>query len=451
LLRRTRFDLAKAEARLHILEGLKIALDYIDEVIKIIRSAYDDAKEKLMARFNLTEIQAQAILDMRLRTLSGLQREKIEAEYNELVERIAYYKEILSSETLVYQIIKDELLEIKHKFADERRTAIELAADDIEIEDLIADEDCVVTMTHYGYIKRLPADTYKSQKRGGKGITGLTTRENDFVEDIFTVSTHDYILFFTNKGKTYRLKAYEIPEAGRQAKGMAIVNLLQLGPDEKVTAGIQIKQYTDDAYLLMATKKGIIKKTNLMEYNNVRKSGLQGITLRDDDELIDVRLTDGSNKVVIVTNQGQSITFDEKDVRPIGRVSQGVRGIELNEGDFVIGMEPIISNDKCLLAISENGFGKRTELEEYRVQTRGGKGVLTYKVTEKTGTLIGIKVVSETDDILMISSDGTIIRIPVKDISILGRNTQGVTLMRMPEDTKLVSITVVSEEEEEKE
>jgi len=451
LLRRTRFDLNKAEARLHILEGLKIALDYIDEVIKIIRSAYDDAKEKLMARFNLTEIQAQAILDMRLRTLSGLQREKIEAEYNELVERIAYYKEILSSETLVYQIIKDELLEIKHKFADERRTAIELAADDIEIEDLIADEDCVVTMTHYGYIKRLPADTYKSQKRGGKGITGLTTRENDFVEDIFTVSTHDYILFFTNKGKTYRLKAYEIPEAGRQAKGMAIVNLLQLGPDEKVTAGIQIKQYTDDAYLLMATKKGIIKKTNLMEYNNVRKSGLQGITLRDDDELIDVRLTDGSNKVVIVTNQGQSITFDEKDVRPIGRVSQGVRGIELNEGDFVIGMEPIISNDKCLLAISENGFGKRTELEEYRVQTRGGKGVLTYKVTEKTGTLIGIKVVSETDDILMISSDGTIIRIPVKDISILGRNTQGVTLMRMPEDTKLVSITVVSEEEEEKE
>ena len=451
LLRRTKFDLAKAEARLHILEGLKIALDYIDEVIKIIRSAYDDAKEKLMARFNLTEIQAQAILDMRLRTLSGLQREKIEAEYNELVERIAYYKEILSSETLVYSIIKDELLEIKHKFADERRTAIELAADDIEIEDLIADEDCVVTMTHYGYIKRLPADTYKSQKRGGKGITGLTTRENDFVEDLFTVSTHDYILFFTNKGKTYRLKAYEIPEAGRQAKGMAIVNLLQLGPDEKVTAGIQIKQYTDDAYLLMATRNGVIKKTNLMEYSNVRKSGLQGITLREDDELIDVRLTDGSNKVVIVTNQGQSITFDEKDVRPIGRVSQGVRGIELNEGDFVIGMEPIISNDKCLLAISENGFGKRTELEEYRVQTRGGKGVLTYKVTDKTGALIGIKVVSETDDVMMISSDGTIIRIPVKDISILGRNTQGVTLMRMPEGTKLVSITVVSEEEEEKE
>ena len=449
LLRRTRYDLAKAEARLHILEGLKIALDYIDEVIKIIRSAYDDAKEKLMARFNLTEIQAQAILDMRLRTLSGLQREKIEAEYNELVEKIAYYKEILSSETLVYQIIKEELLELKTKFADERRTSIELAADDIEIEDLIKEEDCVVTMTHYGYIKRLPADTYKSQKRGGKGITGLTTRENDFVEDIFTVSTHDYILFFTNKGKTYRLKAYEIPEAGRQAKGMAIVNLLQLGPDEKVTAGIQIKQYTDDAYLLMATKNGVIKKTNLMEYSNVRKSGLQGITLKEDDELIDVRLTDGSNKVVIVTSQGQSITFDEKDVRPIGRVSQGVRGIELNEGDFVIGMEPIVSNDKCLLAISENGFGKRTELEEYRVQTRGGKGVLTYKVTEKTGALIGIKIVGENDDVMMISSDGTVIRIAVKDISILGRNTQGVTLMRMPEGTKLVSITAVSEEEEE--
>ena len=449
ILRRTRFDLAKAEARLHILEGLKIALDYIDEVIKIIRASYDDAKEKLMERFGLTDIQAQAILDMRLKTLSGLQREKIEAEYNELVERIKYFKEILSSETLVYKIIKDELLEIKAKFADPRRTALEASADDIDIEDLIKEEDCVITLTHFGYIKRLPADTYRSQKRGGKGITGITTREEDFVENIFISSTHHYILFFTNTGKTYRLKAYEVPEAGRQAKGTAIVNLLQLGADEKITAVIPIAEYTDDAYLLMATKNGVIKKTNLMEYANIRKAGLQGITLRENDELIDVRLTDGSNKVVMVTRHGLSITFDEKDVRPIGRVSQGVRGIDLGDNDYVIGMEPIVSDNVCLLAITENGFGKRTEVEEYRVQTRGGKGVLTYKITDKTGEVVGIKIVKETDDIILISSDGTIIRLAVKDVSVLGRNTQGVTLMRMPEGVQLVSIAKVTDEEEE--
>lgn len=449
ILRRTRFDLAKAEARLHILEGLKIALDYIDEVIKIIRASYDDAKEKLMERFGLTDIQAQAILDMRLKTLSGLQREKIEAEYNELVERIKYFKEILSSETLVYKIIKDELLEIKAKFADPRRTALEASADDIDIEDLIKEEDCVITLTHFGYIKRLPADTYRSQKRGGKGITGITTREEDFAENIFISSTHHYILFFTNTGKTYRLKAYEVPEAGRQAKGTAIVNLLQLGSGEKITAVIPIAEYTDDAYLLMATKNGVIKKTNLMEYANIRKAGLQGITLRENDELIDVRLTDGSNKVVMVTRHGLSITFDEKDVRPIGRVSQGVRGIDLGDNDYVIGMEPIVSDNVCLLAITENGFGKRTEVEEYRVQTRGGKGVLTYKITDKTGEVVGIKIVKETDDIILISSDGTIIRLAVKDISVLGRNTQGVTLMRMPEGVQLVSIAKVTDEEEE--
>ena len=449
ILRRTRFDLAKAEARLHILEGLKIALDYIDEVIKIIRASYDDAKEKLMERFGLTDIQAQAILDMRLKTLSGLQREKIEAEYNELVERIKYFKEILSSETLVYKIIKDELLEIKAKFADPRRTALEASADDIDIEDLIKEEDCVITLTHFGYIKRLPADTYRSQKRGGKGITGITTREEDFVENIFISSTHHYILFFTNTGKTYRLKAYEVPEAGRQAKGTAIVNLLQLAAGEKITAVIPIAEYTDDAYLLMATKNGVIKKTNLMEYANIRKAGLQGITLRENDELIDVRLTDGSNKVVMVTRHGLSITFDEKDVRPIGRVSQGVRGIDLGDNDYVIGMEPIVSDNVCLLAITENGFGKRTEVEEYRVQTRGGKGVLTYKITDKTGEVVGIKIVKETDDIILISSDGTIIRLAVKDVSVLGRNTQGVTLMRMPEGVQLVSIAKVTDEEEE--
>lgn len=449
ILRRTRFDLAKAEARLHILEGLRIALDYIDEVIKIIRSAYDDAKERLMERFGLTDIQAQAILDMRLKTLSGLQREKIEAEYNELVEKIKYFKEILSSETLVYKIIKDELLEIKTKFADPRRTALEASADDIDIEDLIKEEDCVITLTHFGYIKRLPVDTYKSQKRGGKGITGITTREEDFVENIFISSTHHYILFFTNKGKTYRLKAYEVPEAGRQAKGTAIVNLLQLEADEKITAVIPVAEYTDDAYLFMATRNGVVKKTNLMEYANVRKAGLQGISLRENDELIGVRLTDGQDKVVLVTRQGMSISFDEKDVRPIGRVSQGVRGIELNDGDYVVGMEKGNSTDLYLLAITENGFGKRTEVEEYRVQTRGGKGVLTYKVTDKTGEVVGIKIVKETDDIILISSDGTIIRLAVKDVSVLGRNTQGVTLMRMPEGVQLVSIAKVTDEEEE--
>ena len=448
ILRRTKFDLDKAEARLHILEGLRIAIDNIDEVIKIIRSAYDDAKEKLMVRFGLTEIQAQAILDMRLRTLSGLQREKIEAEYNDLIEKIKYYKEVLSSETLVYQIIKEELLEIKQKFADTRRTTFEASAEEIDIEDLIKEEDCVITLTHFGYIKRLPADTYRSQKRGGKGITGITTREEDFVENIFISSTHHYILFFTNKGKTYRLKAYEVPEAGRQAKGMAIVNLLQLDPDEKITAVIPIKEYTDGAYLLMATRHGVIKKTSLMEYANIRKAGLQGISLRENDELIDVRLTDGTNKVVIVTRQGMSITFDEKDVRPIGRVSQGVRGIELNGEDYVVGMEPIVSDNVFLLAITENGFGKRTEVEEYRVQTRGGKGVLTYKVTDKTGEVVGIKIVDDNDDIILISSDGTIIRLSVKDVSVLGRNTQGVTLMRMPEGVQLVSIAKVTEEED---
>ena len=451
ILRRTKFDLDKAEARLHILEGLRIALDYIDEVIKIIRAAYDDAKERLMERFGLTEIQAQAILDMRLRTLSGLQREKIEEEYNQLVEKVKYYKEVLSSETLVYKIIKDELLELKEKYGDERRTAIEAAADEIDIEDMIKEEDCVITLTHFGYIKRLPADTYKSQKRGGKGIVGITTREEDFVEKIFISSTHHYILFFTNKGKTYRLKAYEVPEAGRQAKGTAIVNLLQLDPDEKITAVIPIAEYAEGSYLLMVTKNGLVKKTNLMEYANVRKSGLQGITLRENDELVNVRLTNGEDKVVIVTNNGMSITFDEKDVRPIGRVSQGVRGIDVADDDYVIGMEPGNDENLCLLAITENGFGKRTEVTEYRVQTRGGKGVLTYKVTEKTGKVVGIRVVKETDDIILISSDGTIIRLAVKDISVLGRNTQGVTLMRMPEGVKVVSIAKVTDDTEEEE
>lgn len=449
VLRRTKFDLDKAEARAHILEGLKIAIDNIDEVIAIIRASYDDAKEKLMARFGLTDIQAQAILDMRLKTLSGLQREKIDEEYNELLKLIAYYKEVLSSEKLVFDIIKTELLEIKEKFGDERKTKIVAAEGEFEVEDLIKEEQNVVTLTHFGYIKRLPIDTYKSQKRGGKGISGMTTREEDFVKQIFTMSTHDTVLFFSNKGKLYRLRGYELPEAGRTAKGTAIVNLLSLDPGEKISAIIPIQNFAEGKYLLFATKNGLIKKTALIEYNSARKTGLLAINLKDDDELIDVRLTDGEDNVVIVTKEGMSITFDEKDVRPVGRVSQGVIGIRLDEGDFVIGMESILAGAKAtLLAITENGFGKRTELEEYRVQTRGGKGVITYKITPKTGSIVGIRIVEEDDDVMLITDTGTIIRLKVKDISVLGRSTQGVTLMRTNEG-KVVSIEKITEEEKE--
>ena len=449
VLRRTKFDLDKAEARAHILEGLKIALDNIDEVIAIIRAAYDDAKERLMERFGLSEIQAQAILDMRLKTLSGLQREKIEDEYNELMKLIAYLKEVLSSETLVYGIIKDELIEIRDKFGDERLTKIVAAEGDIDVEDLIKEEQSVIALTHFGYIKRMPIDTYKSQKRGGKGITGIATREDDFVKQIFTASTHDTILFFSNKGKLYKLRGYEIPEAGRTARGTAIVNLLSLDAGEKVSAIIPIQNFAEGKYLLFATKNGIIKKTSLAEYNSARKTGLLSITLKEDDELIDVRLTDGEDNVVLVTKGGMSITFDEKDVRPMGRVSQGVIGIRLSKDDEVIGMESIITGaNATLLAITENGFGKRTELDEYRVQTRGGKGVITYKVTPKTGNIVGIRIVEEADDVMLITDTGTIIRLNVAGISVLGRSTQGVTLMRTNEG-KVVSIEKITEKEEE--
>ena len=449
VLRRTKFDLDKAEARAHILEGLKIALDNIDEVIAIIRAAYDDAKERLMERFGLSEIQAQAILDMRLKTLSGLQREKIEDEYNELIKLIAYLKEVLSSETLVYGIIKDELIEIRDKFGDERLTKIVAAEGDIDVEDLIKEEQSVIALTHFGYIKRMPIDTYKSQKRGGKGITGIATREEDFVKQIFTASTHDTILFFSNKGKLYKLRGYEIPEAGRTARGTAIVNLLSLDAGEKVSAIIPIQNFAEGKYLLFATKNGIIKKTSLTEYNSARKTGLLSITLKEDDELIDVRLTDGEDNVVLVTKGGMSITFDEKDVRPMGRVSQGVIGIRLGKDDEVIGMESIIAGaNATLLAITENGFGKRTELDEYRVQTRGGKGVITYKVTPKTGNIVGIRIVEEADDVMLITDTGTIIRLNVAGISVLGRSTQGVTLMRTNEG-RVVSIEKITEKEEE--
>lgn len=449
ILRRTQFELDKALARAHILEGLKIALDNIDEVINIIRSSYDDAKERLMERFGLSDIQAQAILDMRLKTLSGLQREKIEEEYNELMKLIAHLREILGSEKLVFEIIKEELTEVKEKYGDERLTKIVAAEGEFNEEDLIKEEQMVVALTHFGYIKRMPIDTYRSQKRGGKGISGISTREEDFVKQIFTTSTHDTVLFFSNKGKLYRLRGYEIPEAGRTAKGTAIVNLLSLDAGEKISAVIPISDFEDSKYLLMATKNGLIKKTPLQEYNSSRKTGLLAITLKDDDELIDVRLTDGQDNVVLVTEKGLCITFDEKDVRPVGRSAQGVLGIRLDEDDNVIGMESILSNNKgvTLLAITENGFGKRTELDEYRVQNRGGRGVITYKITPKTGNIVGIRMAKEDDDVMLITNSGTIIRINVKDVSILGRATQGVTLMRTNENEKVVSIETVEPEE----
>ena len=449
ILRRTQFELDKALARAHILEGLKIALDNIDEVINIIRSSYDDAKERLMKRFGLSDIQAQAILDMRLKTLSGLQREKIEEEYNELMKLIAHLREILGSEKLVFEIIKEELTEVKEKYGDERLTKIVAAEGEFNEEDLIKEEQMVVALTHFGYIKRMPIDTYRSQKRGGKGISGISTREEDFVKQIFTTSTHDTVLFFSNKGKLYRLRGYEIPEAGRTAKGTAIVNLLSLDAGEKISAVIPISDFEDSKYLLMATKNGLIKKTPLQEYNSSRKTGLLAITLKDDDELIDVRLTDGQDNVVLVTEKGLCITFDEKDVRPVGRSAQGVLGIRLDEDDTVIGMESIVSNNKgvTLLAITENGFGKRTELDEYRVQNRGGRGVITYKITPKTGNIVGIRMAKEDDDVMLITNSGTIIRINVKDVSILGRATQGVTLMRTNENEKVVSIETVEPEE----
>lgn len=450
IIRRTKFDLNKAEARAHILEGLKIALDNIDAIISLIRKSKNgqEAKEGLMNTFKLTEIQAQAILDMRLQRLTGLERQKIEDEYKEVLAEIQRLKEILGSELLIFNIIKEELLEIKKKYADPRRTTISAVAEEIDIEDLIDEENSVITLTHFGYIKRMPLDTYKSQKRGGRGVSGLSTREEDFVEQLFITTTHHFILFFTTFGKVYRLKAYEIPESGRQAKGMAIVNLLQLSPGEKIQAVIPIKEYTEGQYLLMATKQGLIKKTALTEYDSARKTGLQAISIREGDELIDVRLTNGTQKIIIGTRQGMAIRFNEKDVRPTGRVSAGVKGIELNEDDFVIGMEPIINEDEYLLGITQNGFGKRTELSEYKVQARGGKGVLTYRVTEKTGPLVGIEIVGEKGDIMLINSDGIVIRLGVEGISILGRATQGVTLMKFDREVSLVTIARVPEEEE---
>ena len=447
ILRRTQFDLDKALARAHILEGLRIAIDNIDEVIRIIRNSYDDSKEQLMARFGLDEIQAQAILDMRLRTLSGLQREKIEEEYKQLMELIEHLREILGSERLVFNIIKEESLDMIEKYGDERKTKIIAAEDEFNEEDLVADQDVIITLSHFGYIKRVPLDTYKSQKRGGKGITAATTREEDFIKQIYTCSTHDNLLFFTNKGKLYKLRGFEIPEAGRTAKGTAIVNLLSLDAGEKVNAIIPLKSFEDAPYLIMSTKQGMIKKTPLKEYDSGKKTGLIAITLKDDDEVTDVRLTEGKNNVVMATKNGIAIKFSEEDVRPVGRTAQGVKGINLDDDDFVIGMETIEEGTpKTLLAITENGFGKRTDLNEYRVQSRAGRGVITYKVTPKTGDIIGVRITDENDDVMIITDTGTIIRLKVKDINVLGRNTQGVTLMKTS-NGKVVSIETIVDED----
>lgn len=426
--RRTRYDLNKAEARAHILEGLIIALDHIDEVIRIIRSSQTTqiAREGLINNFNLSEKQAQAILDMRLQRLTGLEREKIEEEYRELQAKIEYYRSVLANESMVLDIIKKEILEIKAKFNDERRSQITSSPDEINLEDLIQEEDVVVTLTHFGYVKRLPIDTYRSQRRGGKGIIGLSTREDDFVEHILVSSTHQYIAFFTNFGKVYRLKAYEIPEAGRQAKGTAIVNLLQLDGGEKITAVIPIKPDADrdESNLMMITRYGQIKKTRLSEFQNIRKGGLIAIKLREEDELMGVLLTEGNEELILGTRNGLSIRFHERDVRTMGRTAQGVKAIDLREDDVVVGVGLIRQNAQVLV-ISEKGYGKRTPIDEYRTQSRGGRGILTLKVTEKTGFVAGLKVVTEEDDIMLISSDGTIIRLDVGEISSISRNTQG--------------------------
>ncbi len=442
--RRTKYELNKAEERAHILQGLLIALDHIDEVIQIIRGSktVQIAKEELIKRFELSEVQAQAIVDMRLRALTGLEREKLEAEYAELMKRIGELKAILADRKLLLGVIKKEILIISEKYGDERRTSIGYDEFDISMEDMIPKEDVVVTMTKLGYIKRMTIDNFKNQNRGGKGIKGMQKLDDDFIQEMFITFTHNYIMFFTNKGRVYRMKAYEIPEAGRTSRGTAIINLLQLMPDEKITAMIPIKVYDDNQYLFMATENGLVKKTPLYEYNNVRKKGLAAITLREDDNLIEVKITDNEKEILLVTKYGQCIRFDEKDVRSTGRTSMGVRGINLSDGDVVIGMQVHTQGD-CLLIVSENGIGKRTIMGDFTIQNRGGKGVKCYKITEKTGDVIGMKAVNEDDEIMMINSEGIIIRMSCADISKLGRITSGVKLINLKEDEKVVSLAKV--------
>jgi len=446
--RRTRFDLEKAEARMHILEGLRIALSNIDEIIKIIRDSYDDAKERLMERFGMSDIQAQSVLDMRLGQLQKLNGEKIENEYNELVSKCDEYKLLLSDRNKLMEQIKTELLAIRDQYGDERLTKLEASVDLIDDEDLIEEEQCVITMTHFGYAKRQPADTFRSQRRGGRGIAGLATREEDFVEELFVTSTHDYIMFFTNKGRVFKLKGYQIPEAGRTAKGTAIVNLLNLEQDEHVSATITLRNFEEDKYLLMATRNGVIKKTALTEYDTNRTGGLRAIELDEDDMLIKVEIVEDNDEAVITTYNGMSIRFKCEDARAQGRVTRGCRGIRLKEGDYVVGMSTVKDNAD-LLVVSENGLGKRTSYAEYHTQKRGGQGVKTYKITEKTGNIAGVRSITDGEDVMIITSAGVVIRMKSEDIKVAGRNTQGVILMRPDNDVKVVSVARAPREEEE--
>lgn len=447
--RRTKFELAKAKDRAHILEGLKIALDNLDAVINTIRQSrtVDIAREELQKRFSLSERQAQAILEMRLQRLTGLEREKVEQEYKDILETIEWLESVLADENKVLAIIKEELLDVKKRFADQRRTVITSDVSKLDVEDLIAEEDIVITLTHGGYVKRLPVDTYRNQKRGGRGVTGMGTKEEDFVEHLFVATTHHNVLFFTNRGRVYRLKAYEIPEASRTAKGTAIVNLLPMENKEKITAVIPLKEFDNRRFLFMATKKGIVKKTELMDFDTARRTGLIAIVLDEDDDLIDVKLTNGEMKVILGTQNGMAIIFPETDVRSMGRVTHGVRGIGLRRGDVVVGMDTVKKNQE-LLTVTAEGYGKRTSLDEYRVQSRGGVGIINNKITAKTGQVVGIKVVHPEQEIMLITGEGIVIRIDVSEISVISRNTQGVRLMRTDEHDKVVAVAAVEKKEE---
>ena len=447
--RRTVFDLKKAQERAHILEGYKLVIDNVDEVVHIIRasSGIPDAKEKLCERFGLDDIQADAIVKMQLGRLSGMERDKIENEYQEVIAKIAEYEDILANESRVLEIVKEDLTELKNKYGDSRRTEITMSFDEIDMEDLIDEEDVIITMTHNGYTKRMPVDTYRSQHRGGRGISGLTTREEDVVKHMFTTSTHNNILFFTTRGIVYKLKGYQIPESGRQAKGTAIVNMLPLEADEKITAIVPVKDFESGKYMTFVTKNGIVKKTDLMDYSRIRNGGLRAIELADGDELIHVELTDNTQNLILVTHNGLAIRFKETDVRATGRTTRGVMGIRLKDSDYVVGASTTAPDSK-LLVITENGYGKKTELDEYRGQNRGGLGILTYKVTDKTGKIAGMKTVTDDQDIMMITSEGVVIRMHIDEISTYSRNTQGVRLMRLDDDVKVVSVALTEHEDD---
>ena len=448
--RRTKFNLDKAEKRAHILEGLRIAISNIDEVIRIIRTSYDNAKERLMERFGLSEIQAQAILEMQLRRLQGLEHEKIDAEYKDLQEKIAYYKSLLADEAKLLGVIRDEMQDIKNKYADPRRTQLVGNPGEIDVEDLIDEETCVFTLSNLNYVKRTPLMTYKSQNRGGRGIVGMQTRDEDFVKDLFLCSTHDTILFFTDHGRVYRLKGYEVPEAGRTARGMAIVNLLEIAPDESVTAVIPVKEFREDRYLVMLTKQGLIKKTDMASYSNIRKGGLIAINLREDDSLISVMTTEGEDEILAATRNGMGIRFSEKDVRPMGRTATGVKAISLREGDYLVSAVKMSPTAK-VLNVTEKGFGKRTVPEEFKVQYRGGMGVKIHQLTEKTGLLTGVLMLEENEEIMLITSEGVIIRLRGADISTIGRVSQGVKLMNLDEGVSVVGIAKITEDDIESE